>query len=407
VKARTDLEVPIGDLRLNSLPRVSILTANAGGGHLAAAESLAEALAGEARVSILRLMDDHTPFPISRFSAGYGPLVHYAPRLYHIVYRFAAARSRLVLTERAIYPLVRRRMDTVLRAEEADLWISVHHLQIDTALWLLREQGSTAPFVTVVTDPVTAPVAWFSPEVDLCVVATEAARDVALACKIPLDRVRVIGLPIRRAFAEMRGQPKGEVRSHLGLAPDRPLILMSGGGAGVGRLLQIARAVTRALRGHRARPQVAIIAGRNSVLERQLRAETWPIPVTVLGYVNNMAEWLVAADLLITKAGPGALAEAACLGTPTLITGYIPGQESGNVTWAAEHGAGVFEPEIDRIADLVAEWLRPGNPELARMSAAANELAQPDAARQIAQAALGLLKSSAPPSRNLSETHRI
>ena len=237
--------------RLNSLPRVSILTANAGGGHLAAAESLAEALVDKAHVSILRLMDDYSPFPISHFSAGYGPLVHYAPRLYHIVYRFGASRSRLELTGRAVYPLVRHRMDAVLRGQEADLWISVHHLQIDTALRLLREQGSTAPFVTVVTDPVTAPVAWFSPKVDLCVVATEAARDVALACKVPRDRVRVIGLPIRRAFAEMRGRPKAEVRSHLGLAPDRPLILLSGGGAGVGRMLPIARAVTHALRNHR------------------------------------------------------------------------------------------------------------------------------------------------------------
>ena len=376
---------------LASLPRVSILTANAGGGHLAAAESLAEALADGAHVSILRLMDDHTPFPVSRFSAGYGPLVQYAPSLYHIVYRFAASRSRLMLTERAVYPLVRRRLDAALRDQEADLWISVHHLQIDIALWLLRKQGSVAPFVTVVTDPVTAPVAWFSPKVDLCVVATEAARDVALACKVPRDRVRVIGLPIRRAFAEMRGQPKAKVRSQLGLAPDRPLILMSGGGAGVGRLLPIARAVTHALRGHRAQPQVAIIAGRNTVLERRLRAETWPIPVTVLGFVNNMAEWLAAADLLITKAGPGALAEAACLGTPVLITGYIPGQEAGNVTWAAEQGAGVFEPDTVRIADRVAEWLQPGNPELAHMSAAASELARPDAARQIAHAAFGLL----------------
>jgi 1,2-diacylglycerol 3-beta-galactosyltransferase len=379
------------DDRLASLPRISILTANAGGGHLAAAESLAEALAGEARVSLLRLMDDHTPFPVSRFSAGYGPLVQYAPRLYHIAYRFAASRSRLMLTERAVYPLVRRRLDAALRGEAADLWISVHHLQIDTVLWLLRAQGSVAPFVTVVTDPVTAPVAWFSPEVDLCVVATEAARDVALACKVPHDRVRVIGLPIRRAFAEMRGRPKAEVRSHLGLAADRPLVLMSGGGAGVGRMLPIARAVTQALRGHRAQAQVAIIAGRNSVLERQLRAETWPIPVKVLGYVNNMAEWLAAADLLITKAGPGALAEAACLSTPTLITGYIPGQEAGNVTWAAEHGAGVFEPDTGRIADRVSDLLRPGNPELARMSAAARELARPDAASQIARAALDLL----------------
>ena len=376
---------------LSKLPRVSILTANAGGGHLAAAESLAEALADEARVSILRLMDDHTPFPISRISAGYGPLVQYAPRLYHIAYRFAASRSRLMLTERAVYPLLRRRLDAALRGQEADLWISVHHLQIDTALRLLREQGSTAPFVTVVTDPVTAPVAWFSPKVDLCVVATEAAREVALACKVPSDRVRVIGLPIRRAFAEMRGRPKAEVRSHLDLTPDRPLILMSGGGAGVGRLLPIARAVTYALRGHRTQPQIAIIAGRNSVLERRLRAETWPFPVTVLGYVDNMAEWLAAADLFITKAGPGALAEAACLGTPALITGYIPGQEVGNVTWTVEHGAGIFEPETGRITDLVSDLLQPGNPKLARLSAAASELARPDAAQQIAHAALGLL----------------
>lgn len=376
---------------LASLPRVSILTANAGGGHLAAAESLAEALAGEAHVSILRLMDDHTPFPISRISAGYGPLVQYAPQLYHIAYRFAASRSRLIWTERAVYPLVRRRLDAALRRQEADLWISVHHLQIDTALWLLRKQGSIAPFVTVVTDPVTAPVAWFSPEVDLCVVATEAARDVALACKVPGNRVRVIGLPIRRAFAEMRGRPRADVRSHLGLAPDRPLILMSGGGAGIGRLLPIARAVTHALRDHRAPPLAAIIAGRNSVLEQRLRAETWPIPVTVLGYVTNMAEWLAAADLLVTKAGPGALAEAACLGTPALITGYIPGQESGNVTWTVEHGAGIFEPETGRIADRVVDLLRPDNPELTRMSAAASELARPDAAQQIAHAALELL----------------
>ena len=376
---------------MKSLPRVSILTANAGGGHLAAAESLAEALADEAHVSIVRLMDDHTPFPISRLSAGYGPLVNYAPSLYHIVYRFAASRSRLVLTERAVYPLVRRRMAAVLRGQEADLWISVHHLQIGTALRLLREQGSAAPFVTVVTDPVTAPVAWFSPDVDLCIVATEAAREVALACNVPRDRVRVIGLPIRRAFAELRGRPKAEMRARLGRDPNRPLILMSGGGAGVGRLLPIAQAVTGALRGHRTQAQVAIITGRNRVLERRLRDETWPIPVTVLGYVNNMAEWLAAADLLITKAGPGALAEAACLGTPALITGYIRGQESGNVTWTVEHGAGIFEPDISRIAELVTDWFRPGDPALARMSAAASALAQPDAARQIAHAALGLL----------------
>ena len=175
----------MGGGELANRPRVSILTASAGGGHLAAAASLAEALAGKAHVSILRLLDDHAPFPINHVSASYGPLVNYSPRLYHIVYRFAASRTRLILTERAIYPLLRRRAAVVVRDQKADLWISVHHLQVDAVLWMLREQGSAAPFVTVVTDPVTAPAAWFCPEVDLCVVATEAARAVALGCGSP------------------------------------------------------------------------------------------------------------------------------------------------------------------------------------------------------------------------------
>jgi 1,2-diacylglycerol 3-beta-galactosyltransferase len=80
-----------------------------------------------------------------------------------------------------------------------------------------------------------------------------------------------------------------------------------------------------------------------------------------------------------------------------LITGYIPGQEAGNVTWAVEHGAGIFEPDTNRIADLVSELLQPGNQELVRMSAAAGELARPDAARQIAGAALGLLAAKRAP----------
>ena len=213
----------------------------------------------------------------------------------------------------------------------------------------------------------------------------------ALACGIPDERVRVIGLPIRRAFAEMFNRPKAEIRAHLGLAPDQPLVLMTGGGAGIGRLMPIAQAVARRLSRHHPKAQMVIVTGQNRTLYRQLCAEAWPIPVFVRGYVENMAEWLAAADMLITKAGPGTLAEAACLGVPVMITGYIPGQETGNVAWTVEHGAGVFEQDPDRIAGLVAHWLRPGNSSLATMSTRARAIARPDASAQIVQSALRLL----------------
>jgi 1,2-diacylglycerol 3-beta-galactosyltransferase len=223
-------------------------------------------------------------------------------------------------------------------------------------------------------------------------VATESARAVALACGLPDERVRVIGLPIRRAFAEMSSHPKPEVRAQLGLSPDRPAVMLTGGGAGIGRLLPNAQAIARRLAAQGVSAQLIIITGHNRELQRRLRAESWPVPVTIRGYVDNMAEWLAAADILISKAGPGTLAEAASLGVPVIIADFVPGQEEGNVAWTLQHGAGVFERNPDQIAALVADWLLPGNPTLRRMSAQARAIARPHAASEIVTAALRLLE---------------
>ena len=39
----------------------------------------------------------------------------------------------------------------------------------------------------------------------------------------------------------------------------------------------------------------------------------------------------VAADVLVSKAGPGTIAEAAAVGLPVMVTSHLPGQEAGNV----------------------------------------------------------------------------
>jgi len=68
----------------------------------------------------------------------------------------------------------------------------------------MQELGQRVPFVTVVTDPVTAPLAWFCPDVDLCVVATEPAYRTGLSCGIEPAKFKLIVLPIRRAFGRMQ-----------------------------------------------------------------------------------------------------------------------------------------------------------------------------------------------------------
>lgn len=114
------------------------------------------------------------------------------------------------------------------------------------------------------------------------------------------------------------------------------------------------------------------------------------MPVIPLGFVEQMADWLAASDLLISKAGPGTLAEAACVGLPVLVTDYIRGQETGNIDWIESSGAGAFARDPERVAELVCEWLQPGNPTLSEMAARVKAIARPNAAVEIASAALAL-----------------
>jgi 1,2-diacylglycerol 3-beta-galactosyltransferase len=68
-----------------------------------------------------------------------------------------------------------------------------------------------------------------------------------------------------------------------------------------------------------------------------------------------------------------------------VLSGALPGQERPNVGHVVRSGAGVWAPTPRRVAAAVRELLALGNPRLAHMAARARALAQPDAARRVAE----------------------
>ncbi len=97
-----------------------------------------------------------------------------------------------------------------------------------------------------------------------------------------------------------------------------------------------------------------------------------------------MPELIRAADVLVTKAGPGTISEALIAGLPPVISGYIPGQETGNVTYIQEHAAGAYAETPAAIAQVVQACLNPHNSTLSHMVKNAAWLARPQASLQIA-----------------------
>lgn len=122
------------------------------------------------------------------------------------------------------------------------------------------------------------------------------------------------------------------------------------------------------------------IATSNSLVEHHVK-------VMGLGFITKMAEYMVAADVLVSKAGPGTIAEAASLSLPVMLTSFLPGQEEGNVDYVVQGEFGTFVSDSDPqgISDVVANWLT-DEQKLKHLSANAKKCGAPDAAAEIVEA---------------------
>jgi 1,2-diacylglycerol 3-beta-galactosyltransferase len=372
-----------GKQPMTSNKKILIVTSDTGGGHRSTAEAIAEAmhqLYGETcRVEIADAWAEHTPFPINRLGQLYGPLVNRGAILWKLIFHSTSNRRGMNFLVKILWPAIRKSMEDFLRQSNPDVVVSVHPVLTYFSIRALQEANLRIPFVTVVTDLVSLHPLWLCTEADSCLVPTEPAKERALANGLPPEKVKVVGLPVGLKFARGGGD-KGTLRDKLGLEQDRPTILVVGGGEGMGKVYKIARAIAKA----RVNAQLMVVAGRNKRLQRRLEKVDWEIPTTVFGFVTNMPKLMGASDVIVTNAGPSTISEALITGLPILLSGFVPGQEEGNVEYVINKGVGTWAEKPQRIADTLAQWLQPGNETLTHMAQKAQRLGRPQAALDIA-----------------------
>ena len=365
-------------------PKILFLFSDTGGGHRSAAEAIIEALhleLGE-RVStqMVDIIKAYAPRPLNRMPQLYPQMVR-VPELWGLGYHLTDNQTQSRLINDTTWPFIRRSMRRLIAHHPSDLIVSVHPLATKPVLRALGKQHP--PFITMVTDLVTAHAFWYDPQVDLCIVPTEGARLRALECKLAPEQVRVVGLPVADRFCQPQGDRQA-LRLSLGWPPDLPTILLVGGGEGMGPLERNAEAIAES--GLPA--ALVVVAGRNLKLKQRLEARSWPIPTFIYGFVRNMPDLMSAADILVSKAGPGTITEALNAGLPIILYSRLPGQEEGNVTYVTAEGAGVWAPEPRQVVAALQQWIY--QPEARHKAAqSSRRLARPQSAREIARLLAG------------------
>jgi len=434
---------------------ILFLSADTGGGHRASAEALAKQFLIQYPGSTYELADlwtDHGVLP-------YRTIVNTYKRMsanpvewrffYHLSNTklnevFANIHSRLTCGGR-----VKKRLES----HKPDVIVSVHptmnHAPLKCTQKTSRELGKHIPFFTVVTDLGSAHCMWFERKVDKLYVASERLYKLARRRGgTAHEDIVMTGLPIRHGFAVQAEKLGGDrtsdrgmeyqksIREELGIAPEKQMVLVMGGGEGVGSLSDIVNNLYAELSSKGVDATVCVVCGRNEKLQTELltrnfdavtkeiqdkaerkrkgirgflgkakkrnriaarqakeaeaSGETSPqiqkgkVDVMPLGFLTNIPEYMVAADVLVSKAGPGTIAEAAAIGLPVMMTSFLPGQEAGNVDVVLESRFGEYHNRPSMIGETVTSWLQ-DQPLLQTMSQAAMVAGNPYAADEIVE----------------------
>jgi 1,2-diacylglycerol 3-beta-galactosyltransferase len=324
--------------------RALLLISDTGGGHRSAANAIAAALdeivspdSFEHRIEDVAA---HCAFPLTQLGLGYSMALRYAPPVYGALYYATNGRRRYRALVRFCEPLYRERLRDLFIGYQPDIIVSVHPLLNHAAL-RARDDAHMhhVPIVTVITDLGKVHESWLVADADAVVVPAREVYQRALSRGVPPAHLHLLGHPIHPQFDDVTGS-QAELRAQLKLPPEAFIVMLMAGGEGGGKLLSTSLALARA----RLPIELVVVCGRNEPLEQKLHelAATLPTRMHVLGFTNKIPEYFRAVDLLVTKAGPGTLAEANAAQLPVVVYDYVPGQERGNVNFVRDHGLGVI-----------------------------------------------------------------
>lgn len=318
------------------MTRVLILTASVGEGHDLPARTLADQLRAESPAVDVVIADG-----LRAMGRLFVLVNERAPGVvfYRMQWLWDAAfllAVRLAPTRRLTQALVRsagsRGVLRLVRRVAPDVVVSVYPMTTEV-LGALRRRGKLrVPVVAAITD-LAAMHYWAAPGVDLHLVTHPESIDEVREVAGAETGVEAVHGLTRPEFA----QPvdRREARAALRLPLDGTIVVVSGGGWGVGDL---DGAIATALDDADV-DLVACLCGRNDDVRARLLDRYAGNPrVRIVGFTEQMSEWLAAADALIHSTGGLTVLEAYVRGCPTISYGWGRGHIRANNEAFRKHG---------------------------------------------------------------------
>ncbi|MGA7933787.1 MAG: glycosyltransferase [Kovacikia sp.] len=253
-----------------------------------------------------------------------------------------------------------RLLEQAWRQQMPDLVVSVVPFH-NRALWdSVQNVNPEIPVVTILCDFADCPPAyWIEPKTKNYVICgTEKAAQQARSQGV--DATRIIpmsGLVINPRFYQPITCDRRMGRQCLGLDPDRLTGLVLFGANGSQSMVEIARR----LESLDDQIQLILLCGRNDAVASALRQQPTRQKRLVLGFTEDIPDYMHLADFFIGKPGNVSISEAIAMKLPVIVerNGFTLPQERYAADWVQEQEVGLIIPSFRKIHPAVQTFLDP------------------------------------------------
>lgn len=330
------------------MKKVLILTTSYGQGHIATAQAIEEGLKATSKsppsVEIVDFTETISSLLNKTSKRMYEDTSKYAPLLYKLFFDSTDFPLPFKALNSFNYYLSREKIDKLFVQKDPDLIIcnSPHWQYIAS---LAREKKfNNVPLISVLTDSITIHASWTIGDSDYYIVPN---HETALSLRhlgVEPSKIKELGYPISLVF-DNKSFVAQKFIAKLGLDPSKRTILVAASGMRTTTASKTIRQLQRSI----PDTQMIVVTGRDDVLYSKLKTNFGPT-IHLVDWTDEMPEFILASDLVVTKAGGSTVME--CIGAqkPVIICKIIPGQEEGNAEYITKHHLGVVALEPDMIA---------------------------------------------------------
>lgn len=347
--------------------RTLILSCNTGEGHNSCAKAITECFAAHGEVcdtvdSLLFISEGASKFICNWHVRMY----RHIPKLIKNGYKGAENHSSIFQRDTLIYQYLTsgsERLYNYISDNEYDCVICTHVFPALALTDMLEKHPMPIAAAFVGTDYTCSPGTADS-DLRYYFIPDEALRAEFSACGVPDERIVASGLPVRRAFYGRGG--KAEARRTLGIGENKRHMLLMCGSMGCGPICELTEILSARMNDDE---EMTVICGSNEKLYEKLMLEFSDSPnIRVEAHVDDMAPYMRASDLYITKPGGLSTTESAAMALPMLLIDAVAGCEEHNLDFFLKTGGAVTADTPEALAETALALLR-DDARLAEMSA--------------------------------------